>query len=179
MKTYECLNFFAFIFQQTVNVITAKDPPLRHQTNKVYMPMTALKHADPTGRLPLHTFYKMIFKHDRVFSATLGLLRLLQRRAGKKWFCEYEDSIVAQIRSIIHVKIILESDSYDFIILYFIILYYIILFKTPNCKVIYSFFLSKGVYHFISIVVTEKVVFITNLCNIYVLNCLLRFLSYS
>lgn len=77
------------------------------------------------------------------------------------------------------MKIILESDSYDFIILYFIILYYIILFVTPNCKVIYSFFLSKSVYHFISTVVTEKVVFITNLCNIYVLNCLLRFLSYS
>ncbi|XP_039896482.1 retinol dehydrogenase 8 [Simochromis diagramma] len=72
------------VAEQTVNVITAKDPPLRHQTNKVYMPMTALKHADPTGRLPLHTFYKMIFKHDRVFSATLGVLRLLQRRAGKK-----------------------------------------------------------------------------------------------
>ncbi|CAI5675781.1 retinol dehydrogenase 8 [Oreochromis niloticus] len=72
------------VAQQTVNVITAKDPPLRHQTNKVYMPMTALKHADPTGRLPLDTFYKMIFKHDRVFSATLGVLRLLQRRAGKK-----------------------------------------------------------------------------------------------
>ncbi|XP_031599364.1 retinol dehydrogenase 8 [Oreochromis aureus] len=72
------------VAQQTVNVITAEDPPLRHQTNKVYMPMTALKHADPTGRLPLDTFYKMIFKHDRVFSATLGVLRLLQRRAGKK-----------------------------------------------------------------------------------------------
>lgn len=71
------------VAEQTVNVITAKDPPLRHQTNKVYMPMTALKHADPTGRLPLDTFYKMIFKHDRVFSATLGVLRLLQR-AGKK-----------------------------------------------------------------------------------------------
>ncbi|KAL3986914.1 hypothetical protein ACER0C_014029 [Sarotherodon galilaeus] len=72
------------VAEQTVNVITAKDPPLRHQTNKLYMPMTALKHADPTGRLPLDTFYKMIFKHDRVFSATLGVLRLLQRRAGKK-----------------------------------------------------------------------------------------------
>uniref|UniRef100_A0A669C6Q2 Zmp:0000001048 n=1 Tax=Oreochromis niloticus TaxID=8128 RepID=A0A669C6Q2_ORENI len=59
------------VAQQTVNVITAKDPPLRHQTNKVYMPMTALKHADPTGRLPLDTFYKMIFKHDLVFITNL------------------------------------------------------------------------------------------------------------
>uniref|UniRef100_A0A3Q0RFR8 Retinol dehydrogenase n=1 Tax=Amphilophus citrinellus TaxID=61819 RepID=A0A3Q0RFR8_AMPCI len=72
------------VAEQTFKVITAKDPPLRHQTNRLYMPMTALKHADPTGRLPLDTFYKMIFKHDHVFNATLGVLRILQRRAGKK-----------------------------------------------------------------------------------------------
>ncbi|KAA8585244.1 hypothetical protein FQN60_003938 [Etheostoma spectabile] len=70
--------------EQTIKVITAKEPPLRHQTNRLYMPMTALKHADPTGRLPLDTFYKMIFKHDSVFNATLGVLRMLQRGAGKK-----------------------------------------------------------------------------------------------
>lgn len=81
----QCWNmFFVFMMQQTVKVITAKEPPLRHQTNRLYMPMTALKHADPTGRLPLDTFYKMIFKHDNVFNATLGVLRLLQRQTGKK-----------------------------------------------------------------------------------------------
>ncbi|XP_035511673.1 retinol dehydrogenase 8 [Morone saxatilis] len=72
------------VAEQTVKVITAKEPPLRHQTNRVYMPMTALKHADPTGRLPLDTFYKMIFKHDTMFNATLRVLHMLQRRAGKK-----------------------------------------------------------------------------------------------
>ncbi|XP_032394497.1 retinol dehydrogenase 8 isoform X1 [Etheostoma spectabile] len=72
------------VAEQTIKVITAKEPPLRHQTNRLYMPMTALKHADPTGRLPLDTFYKMIFKHDSVFNATLGVLRMLQRGAGKK-----------------------------------------------------------------------------------------------
>ncbi|KAK2833297.1 hypothetical protein Q5P01_017186 [Channa striata] len=72
------------VAEQTVNVITAEEPPLRHQTNRLYMPMTALKHADPTGRLPLDAFYKMIFKHDAVFSATLGLLRMVQRRVGKR-----------------------------------------------------------------------------------------------
>ncbi|XP_022595184.1 retinol dehydrogenase 8-like isoform X1 [Seriola dumerili] len=72
------------VAEQTVEVITAKQPPLRHQTNRLYMPMTALKHADPTGRLPLDTFYKMIFKHDSVFNATLGVLRMLQKRVGKK-----------------------------------------------------------------------------------------------
>ncbi|XP_074512475.1 retinol dehydrogenase 8 isoform X2 [Sebastes fasciatus] len=72
------------VAEQTIKVITAKQPPLRHQTNRLYTPMTALKHADPTGRLPMDTFYKMIFKHDSVFNATLAVLRILQRRAGKK-----------------------------------------------------------------------------------------------
>lgn len=78
------LFLFFIIIQQTVAVITAKQPPLRHQTNRLYMPMTALKHADPTGRLPLDTFYKMVFKHDNVFNATLAVLRMLQRKEVKK-----------------------------------------------------------------------------------------------
>ncbi|XP_032444309.1 retinol dehydrogenase 8 [Xiphophorus hellerii] len=72
------------VAEQTQKVITAQEPPLRHQTNRLYMPMTALKHADPTGRLPLEAFYKMIFKHDTVFNATLGILRMMNRRKGKK-----------------------------------------------------------------------------------------------
>ncbi|XP_004071663.1 retinol dehydrogenase 8 [Oryzias latipes] len=68
------------VAEQTHKVITAKEPPLRHQTNQLYMPMTALKHADPTGRLPLDTFYKMIFKHEGMFNATLGLLRMLRKK---------------------------------------------------------------------------------------------------
>ncbi|CAJ1075285.1 retinol dehydrogenase 8 [Xyrichtys novacula] len=68
---------------ETLQVITAKEPPLRHQTNRLYMPLTALKHADPTGRLPLDTFYKMTFNHDRLFNASLGVLRLLQRKSKK------------------------------------------------------------------------------------------------
>ncbi|XP_034566703.1 retinol dehydrogenase 8 [Notolabrus celidotus] len=71
------------VAEQTLKVITAKEPPLRHQTNRLYMPLTALKHADPTGRLPLDTFYKMTFNHDRVFSASLGVLRLLQGKSKK------------------------------------------------------------------------------------------------
>uniref|UniRef100_A0A8C5H8A6 Retinol dehydrogenase 8-like n=1 Tax=Gouania willdenowi TaxID=441366 RepID=A0A8C5H8A6_GOUWI len=64
------------VSEQTFKLITTKDPPLRHQTNRLYTPMTALKHADPTGRLPLDTFYKMVFKHDRVFNATYLFVRL-------------------------------------------------------------------------------------------------------
>ncbi|CAJ1075284.1 retinol dehydrogenase 8 [Xyrichtys novacula] len=71
------------VAEETLQVITAKEPPLRHQTNRLYMPLTALKHADPTGRLPLDTFYKMTFNHDRLFNASLGVLRLLQRKSKK------------------------------------------------------------------------------------------------
>ncbi|XP_071241399.1 retinol dehydrogenase 8-like [Salvelinus alpinus] len=71
------------IAEQTLQLITAKEPPFRHQTNRVYMPMTALKHADPTGRLPHDTFYKLLFKRDTLFTASLGLLRMLQKRTGK------------------------------------------------------------------------------------------------
>lgn len=72
------------VAEQTLKVITAKEPPLRHQTNRLYVPLTALKHADPTGRLPLDTFYKMTFKHDSVFNATLSVLRMINWRAEKK-----------------------------------------------------------------------------------------------
>jgi len=68
------------VAEQTLKVINAKEPPFRHQTNRLYTPMTALKHADPTGRLPLDTFYKMIFKHDSVLDASLRLLQMLQKR---------------------------------------------------------------------------------------------------
>ncbi|TMS15375.1 Retinol dehydrogenase 8 [Larimichthys crocea] len=71
------------VAEQTVKVITAKEPPLRHQTNHLYRPITALKHADSTGQLSLDTFYKMTFKYDYALNATLGLLRMLQRRKSE------------------------------------------------------------------------------------------------
>ncbi|MBN3324200.1 RDH8 dehydrogenase, partial [Atractosteus spatula] len=72
------------IAEQTLQVITADSPPFRLQTNRLYTPLTALKHADPSGRLPLDAFFKMVFKHDRVFNASLGFLRLLRGRGAKK-----------------------------------------------------------------------------------------------
>ena len=69
--------------QQTFELIVAKDPPFRHQTNRLYMPMTAMKHADPTGRLPIDTFYKLVFKHDRVFNAILSMMRMMTKKMGK------------------------------------------------------------------------------------------------
>ncbi|XP_060797977.1 retinol dehydrogenase 8 [Neoarius graeffei] len=71
------------VAEQTFQLIVSKDPPFRHQTNRLYTPMTTMKHADPTGRLPLDAFYKLIFQYDRVFNASLGIMRLLQRRKRK------------------------------------------------------------------------------------------------
>ncbi|KAG5279255.1 hypothetical protein AALO_G00075780 [Alosa alosa] len=71
------------VAEQTFQLIVSRDPPFRHQTNRLYMPLTAMKHADPTGRLPIDTFYKLVFKHDRVFNASLSLMKLMTKRTGK------------------------------------------------------------------------------------------------
>ncbi|XDV12558.1 hypothetical protein PO909_001197 [Leuciscus waleckii] len=71
------------VAEQTFQLIVSKNPPFRHQTNRLYMPLTAMKHADPTGRLPIDAFYKMIFQHDRVFNASLSIMRFLHRRMGQ------------------------------------------------------------------------------------------------
>ncbi|XP_016318558.1 retinol dehydrogenase 8-like isoform X1 [Sinocyclocheilus anshuiensis] len=70
------------VAEQTLQLIVSKNPPFRHQTNRLYMPLTAMKHADPTGQLPIDAFYKMIFQHDRMLNATLSILRILHRRMG-------------------------------------------------------------------------------------------------
>lgn len=72
------------IAEHTLKVITSDSPPFRHQTNKLYTPLTALKQADPSGRLPLDAFYKITFQHNRVLNASLALLRLLHRRSRKE-----------------------------------------------------------------------------------------------
>ncbi|XP_056308009.1 retinol dehydrogenase 8 isoform X1 [Danio aesculapii] len=71
------------VAEQTIRLILSKNPPFRHQTNRLYMPVTAMKHADPTGRLPIDVFYKMIFQHDRIFSASLNIMRILNRKMSK------------------------------------------------------------------------------------------------
>ncbi|XP_052406177.1 retinol dehydrogenase 8 isoform X2 [Carassius gibelio] len=70
------------VAEKTLQLIVSKNPPFRHQTNRLYRPLTAMKHADPTGHLPLDAFYKMIFQHDHMFNASLSILRILHRRMG-------------------------------------------------------------------------------------------------
>uniref|UniRef100_A0A8C3FA73 Retinol dehydrogenase 8 n=1 Tax=Chrysemys picta bellii TaxID=8478 RepID=A0A8C3FA73_CHRPI len=58
-------------------------PPFRHQTNPVYTPMTALKHADPTGALMTDTFYKMVFKYDTLMHISLKAIKVIRWQARK------------------------------------------------------------------------------------------------
>ncbi|KAM6963092.1 retinol dehydrogenase 8 [Aplochiton taeniatus] len=73
------------IAEHTMKIITMENPPFRHQTNVLYTPMTTLKYADPSGDLPIETFYKMVFEHDKVFNASLNFLKLLRWRSRKSF----------------------------------------------------------------------------------------------
>ncbi|KAM7388739.1 hypothetical protein PAMP_024892 [Pampus punctatissimus] len=76
------------VAEHTYRVITMKNPPFRHQTNAIYTPMTTLKYADPDGDLPIDTFYKMVFEHDKIFNASLNFLKLLRWRSRKSFTLE-------------------------------------------------------------------------------------------
>ncbi|XP_051930146.1 retinol dehydrogenase 8 isoform X3 [Hippocampus zosterae] len=55
------------------------------ETNTLYTPMTTLKYADPNGDLPIDTFYKMVFEHDKIFNASLNFLKLLRWRSRRSF----------------------------------------------------------------------------------------------
>ncbi|KAJ6660652.1 hypothetical protein lerEdw1_017649 [Lerista edwardsae] len=74
---------FASSQQHTLKVITAAKPPFRHQTNTFYTPMTALKHADPTGVLMADAFYKLVFRYDTLLQVSLKAIRLIRWQAHK------------------------------------------------------------------------------------------------
>lgn len=76
---------FLLLFQHTMKIILSDNPPFRHQTNTLYTPMTTLKYADPNGDLPIDTFYKMVFQHDKVFNASLNFIKLLRWRSKKSF----------------------------------------------------------------------------------------------
>ncbi|XP_015271819.1 PREDICTED: retinol dehydrogenase 8 [Gekko japonicus] len=71
------------IAEHTLRVIGTAKPPFRHQTNTIYTPMTALKHADPTGALMTDSFYKLVFKYDTLLHVSLKAIRLLRWQAHK------------------------------------------------------------------------------------------------
>ncbi|XP_042610978.1 retinol dehydrogenase 8-like [Cyprinus carpio] len=69
------------VAEHTFKMITMANPPFRHQLNHPYTTMTNLKYADANGDLPIETFYKMVFEHDKVFKASLSFLKLLRWRS--------------------------------------------------------------------------------------------------
>ncbi|KAH0626878.1 hypothetical protein JD844_002154 [Phrynosoma platyrhinos] len=71
------------IAEHTLKVIMTAKPPFRHQTNAIYTPMTALKHADPTGALMTDSFYKMVFRYDTLLHISLKAIRLIRWQAHK------------------------------------------------------------------------------------------------
>ncbi|XP_063057652.1 retinol dehydrogenase 8 [Engraulis encrasicolus] len=80
------------IAEHTLKIITMDNPPFRHQTNTMYTPMTTLKYADPDGDLPIDTFYKAVFEHDKVFNASLNFVKLLRWRSRKSFSLEKEEN---------------------------------------------------------------------------------------
>ncbi|CAJ0920176.1 unnamed protein product [Ranitomeya imitator] len=73
------------VAEHTMKIILSENPPFRHQTNNLYTPMTTLKYADPNGDLPIDTFYKMVFQHDKIFNASLNFIKLLRWRSKKSF----------------------------------------------------------------------------------------------
>ncbi|XP_063323465.1 retinol dehydrogenase 8 [Pelmatolapia mariae] len=76
------------VAEHTLKILIMDNPPFRHQTNTLYTPMTTLKYADPNGDLPIETFYKMVFEHDKVFTASLNFIKLLHWRSRKSFKLE-------------------------------------------------------------------------------------------
>ncbi|XP_068774866.1 retinol dehydrogenase 8-like [Struthio camelus] len=69
------------VAEHVLRVMEAPQPPFRHQTNAAYAPLAALKHADPSGALATHVFYKLVFKYEAVLRLSLRAVRLLHCKA--------------------------------------------------------------------------------------------------
>ncbi|XP_027713592.1 retinol dehydrogenase 8 [Vombatus ursinus] len=65
------------VAQAIAQVIGSAQPSLRYQTNALYTPLTALKYADPSGDLSVHTFYRLLFRCQPLFRFSLCCLRCL------------------------------------------------------------------------------------------------------
>lgn len=63
--------------QAIVNVIGARRPAFRTQTNSLYTPLVALKYADPSGDLSVRTYYRLLFNYGTLFHLSMAALRCL------------------------------------------------------------------------------------------------------
>ncbi|XP_059410983.1 retinol dehydrogenase 8b isoform X4 [Carassius carassius] len=65
------------IAKVTKKVIESPRPPFRNLTNPLYTPIVALKYADETGILSVHTFYHMLYNLGGVMHVSLNILKCL------------------------------------------------------------------------------------------------------
>uniref|UniRef100_A0A8C1LUB7 Retinol dehydrogenase 8b n=1 Tax=Cyprinus carpio TaxID=7962 RepID=A0A8C1LUB7_CYPCA len=61
----------------TKKVIESPQPPFRNLTNPLYTPIVALKYADETGSLSVHTFYHMLYNLGGVMHVTVRIMKFL------------------------------------------------------------------------------------------------------
>uniref|UniRef100_A0A8B9TI79 Ketoreductase domain-containing protein n=1 Tax=Anas platyrhynchos TaxID=8839 RepID=A0A8B9TI79_ANAPL len=67
----------AAVAEAMANVIGARRPAFRTQTNGLYTPLVALKYADPTGDLSVGTYYRLLFHYGTLFHLSMAVLRCL------------------------------------------------------------------------------------------------------
>ncbi|KAL4659167.1 retinol dehydrogenase 8 [Arapaima gigas] len=58
-------------------VIEARRPRFRNLTNSLYTPIVAMKYADETGGLSIHTFYNLLFNFGPLMHITMNILKCL------------------------------------------------------------------------------------------------------
>lgn len=61
----------------TKHVIESSSPRFRNLTNSLYTPLVAMKYADETGGLSVHTFYNLLFNFGSLMHITLNILKCL------------------------------------------------------------------------------------------------------
>uniref|UniRef100_A0A8C0ESV4 Retinol dehydrogenase 8 n=1 Tax=Bubo bubo TaxID=30461 RepID=A0A8C0ESV4_BUBBB len=65
------------VAEAIVEVIGARRPAFRTQTNHLYTPLVALKYADPAGDLSVRTYHHLLFDYGTLFHLSMGVLRCL------------------------------------------------------------------------------------------------------
>lgn len=74
-----CLFVHPLTFLQCIKkVIESSKPRFRNITNPLYAPLVAMKYADETGNMSVHTFYHMLFSLGPVLHVSATALKYLR-----------------------------------------------------------------------------------------------------
>ncbi|KAG9343664.1 hypothetical protein JZ751_013042 [Albula glossodonta] len=68
----------------TKKVIESSRPRFRNLTNSLYTPIVAMKYADETGGLSVHTFYNLLFNLGPLMHITMSILKCLTCRCFRR-----------------------------------------------------------------------------------------------